>query len=136
MRNPERKPLVVAVDDDRDFLEAIRQMLTPAFRVECFSGPAGLPEAAEGLEPDLLLLDLHMPDVDGVGLCKRFRAQPRFADLPVLFLTASKADEDFVRGLRVGADGYLNKPIGAAELRRRVKDALKGRPAAGIGSPF
>ena len=124
MRNPERKPLVVAVDDDKDFLEAIRLMLGPAYRVECFSGPAGLPEAAESLDPDLLILDLHMPGVDGIGLCKRFRAQPHFAELPVLFLTASKADEDFVRGLRVGADGYLNKPFRMERLTERMEQLL------------
>lgn len=124
MSEASRKPLVVAVDDDADFLEAIRHMLQPAYRVECLSDGADLSGRLEGLDPDLLLLDMHMPGVDGVGACRDVRKAPGLSDLPILFLTASKDDEDFLRGIQVGADAYLTKPIATAELRRRVREAL------------
>jgi CheY-like chemotaxis protein len=128
-----RKPRVVAVDDDKDFLSAVRKMLEPAYEVTCLSDGHGLPEQVEGLDPDLLLLDLHMPEIDGVEVCRRVRADPRFADLPVVFLTGSKADEDFVATLQAGAWAFLAKPIGAQALRRRIAEALSvgsgpGRP--------
>lgn len=129
-----RLPLIVAVDDDLDFLEALRQMLAPTCRVETFSAPEGVPEQVEALAPDLLILDLHMPGTDGVRLCKQCRARPGLAGLPVLFLTASKDDEDFLRTVRVGADGTLNKPIGGAALRRRVREALLERRIMGPAS--
>jgi DNA-binding response OmpR family regulator len=123
------KPLVAVVDDDRDFREAVRLMLTPTYHVEGFSSGEGLPGGFEGVEPDLLLLDIHMPGADGFKVCSRIRADPRFKGLPVLFLTSSRTDEDFMKTLRAGGDAYLTKPIGAAELRRRIREALQGSPA-------
>lgn len=132
MKSGRPKPLVAVVDDDRDFLEAVRQMLSPAFETACFSTGDGLPGDFGDWGPDLLILDLHMPGTDGAGVCRRVRSDHRFKDLPVLFLTASRADEDFVKTLRVGADAYLTKPIGAAALRRKVREALGRNSASAV----
>lgn len=75
--------------------------------------------------PELVVLDRNLPDGDGLGLCRELRAEPKFASLPLLILTARKSVEERVSGLRGGADDYLAKPFNTEELVARVEALLR-----------
>jgi DNA-binding response OmpR family regulator len=115
---------LLAIDDDQDFLKALRMMLSPSFEVECLSGGEGLLEHLDILRPDLVLLDIHMPGTDGMTLCRQIRGDKRFSHIPVFFLTASKNDEDFLTSLEIGADSYITKPVRRQELIARLRNVL------------
>jgi DNA-binding response OmpR family regulator len=124
MKNHEGKPSVLAVDDDTEFLKVLRLMLEPRYTVECLSDGEDLLDHLDVLKPDAMILDVHMPGKDGFRLCQSVRSDPRFAGMPVLFLTASHEDEDFVKNLRAGGDAWLNKPVGTRQLQDRLKELL------------
>lgn len=84
-------------------------------------GPAGLAAARSG-RPDLIILDWMLPGLDGLGVCRAVRAE---ADVPIMMLTARDQEADTVLGLEVGADDYMTKPFGIAELRARVRALLR-----------
>jgi CheY-like chemotaxis protein len=118
------RPRILAVDDDPDFLRMLSLMLQPRYDVECLTGGTDLLMQLDVLRPDAVILDVHMPGVDGFSLCRAIRSDPRFAGLPVLFLTASQVDDDFIKNLRVGADAWLNKPVGRQALVNRLRELL------------
>lgn len=125
MRRSKEKPRVVVVDDEKDFRELLRTWLAPRYEVECLSGGQGLTDHLAALEPDILILDVHMPGVDGFTACQRVRKDPRFSFLPIVFLTASKEDVDFIKTMELGANSYLNKPITGRELDFRIREVLE-----------
>ena len=118
--------MIYVVEDD----ENIRQLVATAlqafgYQVKAFedagSGLAALKEAT----PDLMLFDLMLPDMDGVEAVRQIRAEPAFADLPIMILTAKNSELDKVTGLDAGADDYLTKPFGILELKARVQALLR-----------
>lgn len=116
---------ILIVEDERSLRDALVDVLTRrGFDVAAESdGVAGLAAALRG-DIDLLLLDLTLPRMDGVEICRRVRMER--PALPILILTARGSEDDRVKGLRSGADDYLIKPFGTAELLARI-DALKRR---------
>lgn len=113
---------ILAVDDETDLLKMIQKILSrDGHTVELCASPA---DAAQlGLERyDLILLDVMMPQVDGYALCRSIRDR---VDVPILFLTARADEDSLVYGLGMGADDYICKPFGAAELRARVNAHLR-----------
>jgi CheY-like chemotaxis protein len=96
--------------------------------ITAHDGEEGLARAAAE-KPDLVISDVMMPKMDGWTLVKQLRARPEFALTPVIFLTALGADEDRIRGFRLGADDYLPKPFRFEELDLRVANALRRRVA-------
>ncbi len=88
------------------------------------SGIEGL-QLARRHRPDLFILDIMMPGVDGYQVCRQIRGDPLLKDLPVLFLTAKAKDEDKIEGFRAGADDYLVKPFNMQELELRVKAIMR-----------
>lgn len=114
---------ILIVDDDRFLLENIsRLLISNGFSVRtATSGEEGLQHIVDH-EPDLLILDLGLPGVDGISLCRRIRSKWRF---PVLMLTARTDAMDKVIGLEVGADDYLTKPFEPSELLARVRAHLR-----------
>ncbi len=118
--NEASKPKVVLVDDEKDFLKLMENWLRPQYEVFSFSDPEAVADRVRALVPDVAILDVHMPAESGFALCKRLRAQPGFETLPVVFLTGSKTDEDFVQHLETGGSRYLTKPIS----RQALLDAL------------
>jgi two-component system response regulator VicR len=121
---------VLAVDDEPRFLEIIRFNLEAAgYSVaSAASGEEALTSFAAG-EPDLILLDLMLPGVDGFDVCAKVRER---SSCPIIMLTAKGAEEDKVRGLRLGADDYVTKPFSAQELLARVEAVLRrSRPPEG-----
>lgn len=125
-RRPAPRPSVLVVEDDEPMRYATRRMLqTAAFDVT-EAGDAMSALHAIARRPDLVLLDLHLPDLDGFEVCRRIKTNPETAWMRVLPFTAVFRDEaDRQRAFDVGADGYLVKPIGATELIATVNALLR-----------
>ena len=121
------QPLVLAADDDEDILDLV------AFRLErsgytvivARDGEEALELAAKEL-PDLAVLDVMMPKVDGFEVTRRLRADDATSRMPIILLTARSQDADVQQGFEAGADDYLRKPFSPDELRARVQ-AILGR---------
>ena len=124
--NTNTLPTVLLVDDDRANLETLTMLLDgEACRVESVTnGPDALARAAE-LKPDLILLDVMMPDMDGFAVCERLRATPALAEVPILLVTALDDRDSRLRGIEVGADDFITKPFDRGELRARVRALLR-----------
>jgi DNA-binding response OmpR family regulator len=86
---------------------------------------------AEEQQPDLIVLDIMMPGMDGFEVCRRIRNDERLADIPVIMLTAKEAPEDRRRGLEVGASAYVTKPFRPIELVRQIRQLIETMPAPG-----
>jgi len=117
---------ILLVDDSPVVAETVRDALEPfGYRVAWIEDGAGVPTALERGMPDLVILDVMMPGVDGYEACRRLRADPKTAHLPILMLTARAEEADKVVGLELGADDYLAKPFGERELLARVRALLR-----------
>jgi CheY-like chemotaxis protein/MinD-like ATPase involved in chromosome partitioning or flagellar assembly len=126
---------VLIIDDDLDSLKLVGLMLQKQGYeiVAASSGASGIEKAASQ-KPDLIILDIMMPDISGYEVCRRLRAQPETVDIPILMFTAKTMVDDKVAGFEAGADDYITKPTHPAELASRIKAALAraaARPAAG-----
>lgn len=120
------KPLIAAVDDEEDILELIRVNLEKSgFRVQTFLRAKPLFDFLSDNLPDLILLDLMLPDFDGLEVCKALRKDPRWRGVPILMLTAKGDEADVVLGLEVGADDYVIKPFSPKELAARIRAVLR-----------
>src|SRR5258708_7361 len=119
-------PYILAVDDEVELLGTLSRVLSrEGYEVaRATSGQEAWKKIATR-RPDLVILDVMMPGVDGLALCKQLRADNRFIDLPVLFLTARDNTEDVVAGLDAGGDDYVLKPFELAELTARVRALLR-----------
>jgi len=124
------KPMLFAVDDEADILELIAIHARKAgFYIKTFSRAEPLLKALTGEIPDLIILDLMLPDLDGLEICKRLKKDERTAAIPILILTAKGDETDVVLGLELGADDYMVKPFSPKELVARVHAILR-RPKA------
>lgn len=122
-----RSPVVVLIDDEPDFLSLARGWLAPRFEVTALDEGEDVVEVLIGLEPDLVVLDVNM-EPNGFTLAQQMRAQPALREVPVLFLTASKSDADFMRNLDVGGAAYLTKPVSKRKLVEMVAELTAGAP--------
>ena len=122
---------IVIIEDEADIVEMVRYNFRKAgFEVESFGrGREGL-EALRRNPPDLLLLDIMLPDEDGLSICRQLRAEERLRELPVVFLTARGEEIDRIVGLEIGADDYVVKPFSPRELVARVKAILRRQARA------
>lgn len=129
------KTKVLVVEDEAD----IRELLLMRFQLDGFETLA----AADGLEgldkclsfrPDVLILDLMLPRLDGLELCRRLRLDGRFQDLPIIMLTARAEEADRLAGFESGADDYLVKPFSLKELALRIKALLRRSRAGSAAS--
>ncbi|HWM84853.1 MAG TPA: response regulator transcription factor [Kofleriaceae bacterium] len=126
---------ILVVEDDasirlglEDTLQAKGYRVTVATR-----GAAGL-DLAERVRPDLIILDIMLPDMDGFEVCRRLKSAPDLAGTPIIMLSARGAELDRVRGLELGADDYVTKPFSLMELLARVAAVLR-RQARQVGEP-
>lgn len=122
------KPKILVVDDNLANVKMLRDRLRGAGYevVEAYDGVEGL-EKAEAEGPDLVLLDIMMPKMDGYEVCRRLRSQGSTRLLPVIMITALREMQDKVKGLDAGADDFLSKPFNPVELQARVKSLLRLR---------
>ena len=117
---------ILYIEDNRENLLLVRRIL----EAEGFSvtgapdGPSGLEIAAE-MQPDLILLDINLPEIDGYDLAKRFRQTPGLQQVPILAVTANVMHGDRERTLEAGCDGYIQKPIEVDRLPDQVRAALR-----------
>jgi len=124
----DQKPIrsIVIVEDDEDIAESIRYNLEKeGFRVRIASSGEGAISLILERPPNLIILDLNLPHISGFELCRRLRAEPGTARVPILMLTARADEADKVLGLNMGADDYITKPFSMRELVARVNAALR-----------
>ncbi len=127
------RPTILVVDDTRDNLSVIGGILENEFRVRVAnSGERAIRVAATAPRPDLILLDIMMPEMDGYETLRRLREQPVSRDIPVIFVTALNADDDEAHGLELGAVDYLTKPIRPAILLARIHTHLELKAARDV----
>lgn len=120
------KEKILVVDDEEDILELVRYNLAKeGYRVACVtSGEQALREAKEGA-PDLILLDLMLPGLDGLDVCRRLKSDHVTSVIPIIMLTAKGEDADIVTGLELGAEDYVTKPFSPRVLLARLKACLR-----------
>jgi diguanylate cyclase (GGDEF)-like protein len=117
---------LLLVDDDVESLAIVRARLADdGIEISCATGGRAGLAAAKSRNPDLILLDLDMPDMTGFDVCRSLKADPQLCMIPVLFLSGSGSPDDKVRGLDLGAVDYVTKPFDAFELRARVRAAIR-----------
>src|SRR5476649_313043 len=115
---------IALVDDDKNILASVTMLLEQeGYHVKSFSDPAAALTALTGAPPDLAILDIKMPRMDGLELLRRLRQGN--ADLPVIFLTSKDEEIDELMGLNAGADDYIRKPFSQRLLLERVKAVLR-----------
>jgi DNA-binding response OmpR family regulator len=121
--------LIAIIDDEPDILELVSLHLTRAgFSVREFADADRFNAFIQTSTPDLIVLDLMLPDTDGLELCKSLKRKDAFAGIPIIMLTAKGEETDKILGLELGADDYVTKPFSPKELVARVKAVLR-RPA-------
>lgn len=130
------KSKILIVEDDPD----VAEMLTAYFRSQDYDvytvnwGEDGVRSSLQ-VNPDLAILDIRLPDIDGYEVARRMRSDRRTADIPIIFLTEKRDRSDKLQGLEVGADDYITKPFDVQELRLRVRNALKRISQGSLTNP-
>ena len=118
--------LIYCIEDDEDIRELVVYALkSGGFEAEGFPNAAGLDEALKKQIPDMLILDIMLPDKSGTDVLKELRESKTTEELPVIFLTAKSSEADKVKGFDLGADDYITKPFGVLELISRIKAVLR-----------
>ena len=120
------KNIILIVDDDLQGRETLEALLTQEdYQLVCAASGREAFEKAAAQPPDLVLLDVMMPKMDGFEVCERLRADPRLSEVPVLLLTALDDRGSRLRGLAAGADDFITKPFDRVELRTRLRSLLR-----------
>ncbi len=131
------KLTILIVEDDLD----VADMLNAYFRVQGYEvitvnwGEDGI-MASETSRPDLVILDIRLPDIDGFEVAKRMRASRHTKEIPIIFLTETREREDKLHGLEIGGDDYITKPFDIQELRLRVRNALTRSSSGPLTNPI
>jgi DNA-binding response OmpR family regulator len=124
---------ILAVDDDEPVLRSVKRVLENAdFTVRTASNGQDALKMIAHERPDLVVLDIIMPGLDGLEVCRRIRADPYIAKLPILFLTAKGRPNDVAQGLDAGGDDFLTKPFEVVELPARVRALLRRAPGGAL----
>lgn len=135
MAEEETVSYILVVEDDRDIAELVRHYLVRAgHSVDVLGSGADVLPKVRGRMPDLLVLDLMLPGIHGLEVCRSLRTHPNTADLPIIMVTARAEETDRVAGLEQGADDYLTKPFSPKELVARV-GALLRRATRAVAAP-
>jgi len=130
------KSKILVVEDDLD----VAEMLNAYFRVQGYEvftvnwGEDGV-RACQTVNPDLVVLDIRLPDIDGYEVAHRLRTDRRTQDVPIIFLTEKRDRADRLQGLEIGADDYITKPFDVQELRLRVRNALRRARQGSLNNP-
>ena len=124
MNEPEKKPVVLAVDDTPENLDVVKGLLSPEFIVKAAINGMMALKIVEKQPPDLILLDIRMPKMDGFEVCRKLKANEASADIPVIFLTGESDAESEADALAAGAAGFITKPIEPAALFASIEKCL------------
>lgn len=120
----EQKPAVLVVDDSRDNILLLNEILKKEYRVRAAADGAKALEAAEEAPPDIILMDVMMPVMDGYEACRRFKKDKALRDIPLLFLTARSGEADEQKGFALGAADYIVRPVSPEILTARMRTQL------------
>lgn len=125
---------ILVVDDEEEIQELVRYNLAKdGYQVACAgSGEAALARVRAG-RPDLVVLDLMLPGLDGLEICRRLKAEPGTRSIPIVMLTAKGEESDIVAGLELGADDYVTKPFSPRVLLARIRAVLRRKRAEEAG---
>jgi len=126
----EKRPTVLIVDDMPDNLALMSNLLKDSYRIKVTTSGKKALELVSASLPDLVLLDIVMPEMDGYQVCSRLKENPATRDIPIIFLTSSTASEDEERGLQLGAVDYITKPVTPAIVRARVATHIQLKASA------
>lgn len=120
------KEVILVVDDEEDIRELVRYNLTKAGYdvVAAASGEEGL-TLAQQVRPALVVLDIMLPGIDGLEVCRKLRADPNLSKTPIVMISALGEEKDIVSGLELGADDYVSKPFSPGVLLARVKSVIR-----------
>jgi diguanylate cyclase (GGDEF)-like protein len=119
------KPLVLVVEDDATIQAMLRAVLVEECEVQCVGRGAEALNFAGISDPDLILLDVGLPDMDGLEVCRQLKAMPRLAPVPVIFLTSQSSPDAEVEGLTAGGIDYITKPVNPPILKARVHNHIE-----------
>lgn len=120
------KKKILVADDEEDFLELIKHnLLLEGYEVVTASNGNEAMRKVYDESPNLLILDINMPEMDGMEVCKKIRGSFLYKHLPIIMLTVRKTRDDQVEGLNTGSDDYITKPFHARELIARVKTLFR-----------
>jgi len=123
----ERPPRVLIVDDEDDILALLAyNFKREGFEVELARDGVEALETAARWQPDVIILDIMMPNMDGIEVCRRIRRDARLRTTPILMLTARTEEEDQIQGLEIGADMYVGKPVSVPVLLSQTRALLRG----------
>ena len=118
-------PIVLVVDDTPENIDLLRGMLSTQYKIKAATtGKKALQIAVKDPQPDIILLDIMMPEMDGYEVCRRLKQDPNTAPIPVIFITAKTAAEDEQHGLELGAVDYITKPFNPVIVETRVRTQL------------
>jgi putative two-component system response regulator len=124
MSDRENRPVILAVDDAPENLDTVKSILLPDYVVRAaINGPIALKIAARQ-QPDLILLDIMMPDMDGFEVCRNLKKDKTTAHIPVIFLSAELDISNEAMGFELGAVDYVTKPINPVALRQSIRNVL------------
>lgn len=118
---------VTIVDDVKDNLRSYNELLSPTFNLELIQNPVDLLSFLGKTETDLIILDLHMPTMNGFELYEKFKMS--HPDLPVIFLSGDPSEESIIKALNLGADDFIVKPVSLRELVARIKNKITTKQA-------
>jgi len=118
----EKKMHVTIVDDVKDNLKSYNELLSPTFNLELIQNPLDLLNFLSKNQTDLILLDLHMPNINGFELYEKFKTS--HPEVPVIFLSGDPSEESIIKGLNLGADDFIVKPVSLRELIARIKNKI------------
>lgn len=125
MKDTKNHPKILVVDDAPENLMILESVLSKDYSLKMFSDSGEALVYAFANPPDLILLDVMMPKTDGFEFCRRLKANQKFADVPVIFITSKTDIEYEERGFSVGASDFIHKPISAPIVKARVKTHIK-----------
>jgi diguanylate cyclase (GGDEF)-like protein len=127
MTHKDKKPRILIVDDVPGNIKILAEMLTEEYNISMVTNGEEALEMAANKKPDLILLDVIMPGMDGYEVCRRLKADPVCRNIPIIFVTGQREEVDEMRGLELGAVDYVIKPPRAAILKARVKNHIHAK---------
>lgn len=120
-----RKPVIMVVDDSRSILETAQNFLGDSYEVVQVKNGFSALAAVQDRTPDLIFLDVVMPELDGYSTCLAIKDNPQFSDLPIIILSSKDSPFDKAHGEQMGCDDYLTKPFSEEDLKAKVRQHLR-----------
>lgn len=121
----DEKSVVMIIDDMPAIIEHARQILKECYKlVPCTSGKQAL-EIINKVNPDIVLVDINMPDMDGYAVMEKIRQNPKFTDIPVIMITSELTNETETKGFELGVDDFITKPFSPAAMIRRISTQIR-----------